>query len=173
MIFLDDFCAWRVVSTSQIFCFTVPCWWTITSNSFFKESSSRFLSVLHNFFWGFARTSIFASLCRNLCGTSVAHSIRVMRTCLRPNYSFLSKDTSLMELIWMLRKRFNNPEWVLLNIHSEFHGIPINSNWILFILNVIVIKDKDYVRSRNEPNISQHELKTAMQHLYSSVVKGI
>lgn len=38
-----------------------------------------------NLFWRLAQMQIFASYCKGLCGTSIAHFIRAMKACLSPN----------------------------------------------------------------------------------------
>ena len=65
--------------------FTVMWCHTITSNSYFMQPNYR-LQFFIILFWRLAQIHILASHCKGICGTSIAHNIKVMMTCLGPYY---------------------------------------------------------------------------------------
>jgi len=79
------FSAWRVVST---YLRLNPPWCGDSRLLVIPFSCSR-ISGYNPFyiqFWRLAQIRIFASLCKGICGTSIAHNIKVMMTCLSPCY---------------------------------------------------------------------------------------
>jgi len=80
--------------------FTVTWWFTITSNFLFMQPNFRLQSISFlSYFLRLAKIRIFASLCLGICGTSLAHNIKAMMTCLSPYYHIqLSAESSFILL---------------------------------------------------------------------------
>jgi len=79
------FSAWRVVSTWLRV--NSPCC-DYTRLLVIPNSCSRIsdYNPIYILFWGLAQVHTFASLCRGTCSTSIAHSVKVMMTCISPYY---------------------------------------------------------------------------------------
>ena len=76
---------WRAVCTRSENVFTVACWSTITSDSYFMYSSCRVQSELRQVLMRLAPPCGIATLCTCHCSTCVAQPIRAMMTCCDPH----------------------------------------------------------------------------------------
>ena len=85
----------------------------------FRLQSISFLS----YFLRLAKIRIFASLCLGICGTSLAHNIKAMMTCLSPCYQIqYNGRISPIKIIYLqIKLRFTLIPWLL----PQFHNI----NW--------------------------------------------
>ena len=85
----------------------------------FRLQSISFLS----YFLRLAKIRIFASLCLGICGTSLAHNIKAMMTCLSPCYQIqYNGRISPIKIIYLqIKLRFKLIPWLL----PQFHNI----NW--------------------------------------------
>ena len=65
----------------------------------FLIHAAEFQATIHfyilSYFMRLAQTRIFASLCLGICGTSIAHNIKAMMTCLSPCYLIQSSGELL------------------------------------------------------------------------------
>ena len=76
---------WRAVCTRPENVFTATCWFAITSDSNFMESSCRLQSGLRAALTGLAPPCGLATLCTAHCSTCVALLIKAMMTWHRPH----------------------------------------------------------------------------------------